>query len=70
MSEIKITLQNKSNIDFQGLQELPNKIAAKVSTISFDKLNLFVESINIVIDAPQETIKDSIKLADKKISPI
>ena len=67
MSEIKISLQNKSNKTIQGLYELPNKIAAKVSTVSFDEFNLKVESISIVIDATDNELSNAVALKEKNI---
>jgi AAA+ superfamily predicted ATPase len=65
MSEIKISIQNKSSKEVSNLNDFANKVAAKVAG-SFANWKPAVEAISIVIDATEQELANALMYANKK----
>ena len=65
MSEIKISIQNKSNKAVSNLNDFANKVAAKVAGC-FADWKPAVESISIVIDATEQELANALMFSNNK----
>lgn len=66
MSEIKLSLKNRSQKSITDLEVLQQNVATKLSTIDFSTIDLAIESIEITIDEDDSKLQDAIKVTPKR----